>query len=443
MRITIIGSGFLGSALAHHLRQQGHHQITLTTTSPERLQVLETLAHRAVLLQAGDPQALLAALADAEVAIFCQAPTGLQQVDTDAYRATYIDPFTTLQGLLPQLPQLAQIVYTGSGSVYGDAAGGWVDEAVAVQPRDGHGQVLWEAEQLLQACRSPRRRVCVLRLGALYGPGRELIPRLSRLAGTTRPGAGQVYCSWLHRDDAVGAIHAAVQGGWDDTVNVVDDEPCTVADLMERLVTATGLEPVCWQEDQPVSPAMSNRRVSNRRLHELGYRLAHPRIVLPRLVSIDDALLGSVSQRALESPRRRANHNLHRHEESVQRFLNALQPGTYVRPHRHRRAEPGAGFECFVVLQGSIGLLVLQADGTVIHTQRLDAAGPVRGVELAEDQFHTLVALSRDAVLLELKQGPYEPTADKDFLAHCPLEGSEAAQHQERRWRQLFEPSRP
>jgi len=53
------------------------------------------------------------------------------------------------------------------------------------------------------------------------------------------------------------------------------------------------------------------------------------------------------------------------------------------------------------------------------------------------------VALSRDAVLLELKQGPYEPTADKDFLAHCPLEGSEAAQHQERRWRQLFEPSRP
>jgi cupin fold WbuC family metalloprotein len=161
--------------------------------------------------------------------------------------------------------------------------------------------------------------------------------------------------------------------------------------------------------------------------------------VFPRLVRLDDRLLAAVSAQAQASGRLRSNHNLHQHADSVQRFLNALQPGTYVRPHRHVREQPGAGFECFVVLQGSIGLLVLDGAGTVIHSQRLDAAGPVRGIELAENQFHTLVALSSDAVLLELKQGPYRPTEDKDFLAAFPAEGTAAAAAQERRWRALFE----
>jgi hypothetical protein len=66
-----------------------------------------------------------------------------------------------------------------------------------------------------------------------------------------------------------------------------------------------------------------------------------------------------VAAEARESPRRRRNHNLHAEPDLVQRFLNVLQPGTYVRPHRHRRVLPGAGFECFVVLQGAIGLLLL------------------------------------------------------------------------------------
>jgi cupin fold WbuC family metalloprotein len=443
MRITVIGSGFVGLALARHWRQGGQHRITLTTTGAERVDRLQAEADQVLVLHAGDRERLRQALKEADVAVFCQAPTGDRLVDPSRYRATYCDPFIALAALLPDLPQLRQIVYTGSGSVYGDAAGAWVDEATPPNPRDAHGEVLLEAEALLEACRSPRRRVCVLRFGALYGPGRELIPRLSPLAGTTRPGDGQVHCSWLHRDDAVAAIAAAVANGWDQTVNVVDDEPCTLADLMERLAAATGLEPVRWQPQEAELAPRANRRVSNRRLHSLGVALLHPRVVFPRLVSLDQRLLAAVSAQAQASGRRRINHNLHQHADPVQRFLNALQPGTYVRPHRHRREQPGAGFECFVVLQGSIGLLVLDATGTVIHSQRLDAAGPVHGIELADNQFHTLVALSPDAVLLELKQGPYRPTEDKDFLAAFPAEGTPAAEQQERCWRALFEEARP
>lgn len=161
----------------------------------------------------------------------------------------------------------------------------------------------------------------------------------------------------------------------------------------------------------------------------------------PLLKRIDQALFDAVALQAREAPRRRRNHNLHQESDAVQRFLNVLQPGTYVRPHRHLREQPGAGFECFVVLQGEIGLLLLDAEGTVLERLRLQARGPLRGIELAEGQFHTLVALSADAVMFELKQGPYQPTSDKDFLPQFPAECTAAAADQERRWRALFDPA--
>lgn len=163
----------------------------------------------------------------------------------------------------------------------------------------------------------------------------------------------------------------------------------------------------------------------------------------PRLQRLDQALFDQVAAAAAASPRLRRNHNFHAESDRVQRFLNVLQPGTYVRPHRHRRSQPGSGFECFVVLQGALGLLLLAGDGQILQTERLSACGPLRGIELAEDQFHTLVALEPDTVIFELKQGPYIPTTDKDFLTDFPPEGSPEALVQERLWRQWFEPVDP
>jgi cupin fold WbuC family metalloprotein len=156
------------------------------------------------------------------------------------------------------------------------------------------------------------------------------------------------------------------------------------------------------------------------------------------LQRIDQDLFDAVAAEARQAPRLRRNRNLHAEPDLVQRFLNVLQPGTYVRPHRHCRPDPGAGFECFLVLQGAIGLLLLDEQGRVLGQERLDAAGPLRGIELAQGIFHTLVALQPDTVMFELKQGPYVPTADKDFLAAFPLEGTAEATAQEQSWRALF-----
>lgn len=161
----------------------------------------------------------------------------------------------------------------------------------------------------------------------------------------------------------------------------------------------------------------------------------------PQLKCLDQALFDAVASEARRSPRLRRNHNLHAEPELVQRFLNVMQPGTYVRPHRHLRPSPGEGFECFLVLQGAMGVLLLNAEGAVIEQMRLDAQGPLRGVEIPQGVFHTLVALAPDTVMFEIKQGPYQPASDKDFLGAFPAEGIPEALTQERLWRQRFLPS--
>jgi nucleoside-diphosphate-sugar epimerase len=268
----------VGSALARHWRASSSHRLRVTTTTETRRVELAELADEVQVLEGSDAGALEAALEGSDAAVFTLAPTGSRQVDADGYAATYLRTFETLQRVLPRLPQLRQLIYTGSCSVYGDAAGGWVDEATPLEPRDEHGEILRRSEELLLNCRRPDRRVAVLRLGAIHGPGRELAERFGRLAGSTRPGDGSSYTSWIHRDDVVGMVAHALEQGLDGPVNVVDDAPITVRDLFAQVFAAAGLEPLRWDPQAVPEHPTPNRRIANQRLHDLGYRLQHPRL---------------------------------------------------------------------------------------------------------------------------------------------------------------------
>jgi cupin fold WbuC family metalloprotein len=149
-------------------------------------------------------------------------------------------------------------------------------------------------------------------------------------------------------------------------------------------------------------------------------------------------LVNDVADQSRESSRLRKNYNFHDRSERVQRFLNVLQPGTYVHPHRHQRSTDVNGFEFFLVLQGEIGIIIFDETGQILHLERISAQGPTRGIELAEGTFHTLVALIPDTVILELKEGPYNATTDKDFLDMFPQEGGLDAQNMVQTWQALF-----
>jgi cupin fold WbuC family metalloprotein len=149
--------------------------------------------------------------------------------------------------------------------------------------------------------------------------------------------------------------------------------------------------------------------------------------VAMKLKTVTDTLLAELVLKAQASPRRRANFNLHPElDDPVQRFLNAVEPGTYVRPHRH--VTPAPKWELFVALAGRIAILVFDDAGTVTERIEVAAAGPVRAVEIPAGAWHGLVVLDPGTVLFEFKQGPYAATSDKDFAAWAPAEGEAACQ---------------
>jgi cupin fold WbuC family metalloprotein len=131
-------------------------------------------------------------------------------------------------------------------------------------------------------------------------------------------------------------------------------------------------------------------------------------------------------ERALEasraSERQRMILPFHKHDDDLlHRMLNALQPSTYVRPHRHR-AIPKP--EIFVLLRGAIDFVVFDDAGEITHAARLSAGGEQFGVDVSPGLFHTLLVREADTVVYEVKLGPYEPSSDKDFAPWAPPEGA-------------------
>ncbi len=136
---------------------------------------------------------------------------------------------------------------------------------------------------------------------------------------------------------------------------------------------------------------------------------------------IEDRLLDTASALARSGARRRHMHNFHRDSaEPIQRMLNALEPESYVQPHRHR---PGSDVEIFLGLRGRLGVLEFDEEGAVRGAVILDPAGPVRGIEIPAGIWHTILALEPGTVVYEVKAGPYDPARAKEPAPWAPPEG--------------------
>lgn len=137
---------------------------------------------------------------------------------------------------------------------------------------------------------------------------------------------------------------------------------------------------------------------------------------------IDLTLLDRLRHDAHASPRKRAIHRFHEHEEPVQRMLNALRDDSYVHPHRHANPDK---VELFVALSGRLLALTFDEQGAVAAHFVLDPAGPVMGCEIPPRTYHAILALDPVAVALEIIQGPYDAATHKQFASWAPADEAE------------------
>lgn len=141
---------------------------------------------------------------------------------------------------------------------------------------------------------------------------------------------------------------------------------------------------------------------------------------------ITPAALDELSDAAQAGPRRRLNLNLHAdYADPCQRMFNAVEPGSYIRPHRH--TDPPKA-ECFVAIRGRFHLLLFDDAGRIIERIELSPAGPAVAVDVPVGMWHAIVALEPGSIFFEIKPGPYAPLTDKDFAPWAPPEGGEGVQ---------------
>lgn len=154
----------------------------------------------------------------------------------------------------------------------------------------------------------------------------------------------------------------------------------------------------------------------------------YPRALSPpsdKVVIINNQIIKKAVNSSRKSPRRRIILPFHKlPSDTLHRMLNALQPMSYIQPHRH--FDPPKA-ESIIVLQGAILYIAFNKTGGIANFYKLSAGSPNVGIDTEPGIYHTFFALVEDTVLFEVKPGPYEHSSDKDFASWAPAEDLEAA----------------
>ena len=130
-------------------------------------------------------------------------------------------------------------------------------------------------------------------------------------------------------------------------------------------------------------------------------------------MKITQAILDDLTAKAKASPRLRMNLDLRNSEaDQSQRMLNAIEPGSILPIHRHQKTS-----ETVVCLRGRL-VEEFYDDLERTCTERIELSpnGPVVALNIPAGQWHTVRALESGTVILEMKNGKYEPISDVDIL---------------------------
>ncbi|MEA9598540.1 WbuC family cupin fold metalloprotein [Polynucleobacter sp. AP-Sanab-80-C2] len=137
--------------------------------------------------------------------------------------------------------------------------------------------------------------------------------------------------------------------------------------------------------------------------------------------------LSDLLNTARQSKRLRAHANLHQsHQDPCQRLFNALNSGSYIRPHRHS-LDPKD--ECLMAIKGLFSLIIFSNCGvinsiTIFGSEKYSEEKVIAsGVEVPAGVWHTVISLTHESILFEVKSGPFDPSLAKELAPWAPEEG--------------------
>jgi len=267
MHILIAGCGYIGHPLALSLIKQ-NHQVTGWVFSQASGQRLSALGINTIVADLTQPSSWLAHHGRYDVLVYCPSTRGGSAED---YRQIYVE------GLKLSVSALApggRLFYTSSTSVYAQGDGVWVDETSPTEPEAETSRLLLQAESVALAAEGT-----VLRLSAIYGPGRGVLLRRFLEGTPVAAGNPDRYLNQIHQADVVAAVNFFLQNPSAErgVYNLSDDQPSTHREiyswLAERLKKPL---PAFSGETALRKRGNNNRRISNLKFKTLGWSPIYP-----------------------------------------------------------------------------------------------------------------------------------------------------------------------
>lgn len=131
-------------------------------------------------------------------------------------------------------------------------------------------------------------------------------------------------------------------------------------------------------------------------------------------MEITQAIMDKLTDEAKASPRLRMNMDLRNGpEDKSQRMLNAIEPGSPMPIHRHQKTS-----ETVVCLRGRlVWEFYDELERICTDYIELSPNGDVVALNVPAGQWHMVRALESGSVILECKEGAYEPLQDCDVLS--------------------------
>lgn len=271
--VLIAGCGYVGSALAE-LLVADRCTVWGLRRDPDGL----PSGVRGVPGDVTDPATLDGITPEPDAIVYAVSPTGR---DEEAYRQAYV---TGLEHVLRAAGDgssyRGRLVLVSSTGVYGEANGGWVTEETPPDPADATGATLLEGERLAATFGGTG---IVLRLGGIYGPGRDRTIRRVRDGDASCPEPDR-YANRIHRLDAAGAARHLLSLPDPHPLYLgVDRDPALLRAvygwLAERLGVSDPCDPAVETDARDPAPSgrrRTNKRCSSDRLVEAGYEFRFP-----------------------------------------------------------------------------------------------------------------------------------------------------------------------
>ena len=112
------------------------------------------------------------------------------------------------------------------------------------------------------------------------------------------------------------------------------------------------------------------------------------------------------------------NYNFHETlDDPISRLLNAMEPDTYLRPHRHCNPDKD---EIFLLLRGKVAVFIFDEKGGITDSIILDPLNGCYGAEIPPGVWHGLLVLESGSVIYEIKEGPYAPLTPENMASWAP-----------------------